>query len=180
MKKRLDQKFYAQDTQQVAQGLLGKILVRKIGHQTIEGTIIETEAYLGQYDKACHTSRGKTARNEIMFGPAGFWYVYMIYGMYHCLNIVTEKEDQGSAVLIRAVEPVSRLASNIKTDGPGKLCREFQIDRKLNDSSAFDNDSELYIVDNFIKPKINKTKRVGVDYAGKFWKNRLLRYHIEK
>ena len=102
--KRLDGKFFERPTVKVAQELLGKFLVRKIGKKIIRAKITETEAYCGTRDLACHASKGLTERTKVMFGPAGFSYVYMIYGMYHCLNIVTEKEGNPSAVLIRGVE----------------------------------------------------------------------------
>ena len=102
--KRLDCKFFERPTVKVARELLGKFLVRKIGNRIIKARIIETEAYCGIKDLACHASKGLTERTKVMFGPAGFSYVYMIYGMYHCLNIVTEKEGNPAAVLIRAAE----------------------------------------------------------------------------
>lgn len=167
---RLDRKFFNRPTVKVAQELLGKYLVRHIGNRVVKVRIIETEAYCGTKDLACHASRGLTERTRIMFGPAGFLYVYMIYGMYHCLNIVTEKEGNPSAVLIRGVE-ICR--------GPGKLCRELKIDRKFNGIDMTKNDL-LWIEDSKIKVKklqIKKGKRVGVDYAGK-WKDKLWRFYI--
>ena len=118
--KRLDRKFFNRNTVLVAKELLGKFLVRRIGKKIIKARIIETEAYCGTKDLACHASKGLTERTKVMFGPAGFSYVYMIYGMYHCLNIVTEKEGNPSAVLIRALDCEN-------CDGPGKLCRELKI-----------------------------------------------------
>ena len=88
IRKRLTRRFFNQKTEQVAQKLLGKILIREVGEQKITGIISETEAYLGIYDKACHASKGKTKRTKVMFGPSGFWYIYLIYGMYYCLNIL--------------------------------------------------------------------------------------------
>lgn len=105
----LPQPFYNRPTKTVALGLLGKILCRKIGNKIIRGKIVEAEAYLGAKDLACHTSKGKTQKNEVMFGPAGRAYVYFIYGMYHCFNIVTEKENNPCAVLIRALEPINEI-----------------------------------------------------------------------
>jgi len=123
---RLKKKFFNRNTVVVARELLGKFLVRRIGNKLIRAGITETEAYCGIRDLACHASKGLTKRTKVMFGPAGFSYVYMIYGMYHCLNIVTEKEGNPSAVLIRAV-------GYENCDGPGKLCRELRIDKKLNE-----------------------------------------------
>jgi len=101
----LDRSFFERNTKTVARDLLGKFLVRKIGKNILSGMIVETEAYVGPHDLACHASNGKTERTKVMFKPAGIWYVYMIYGMHHCLNIVTETKDYPSAVLIRALEP---------------------------------------------------------------------------
>ncbi|KKP57765.1 MAG: hypothetical protein UR51_C0011G0020 [Candidatus Moranbacteria bacterium GW2011_GWF1_34_10] len=189
--KRLTHSFFNRKTALVAQELLGKVLVCKNKDQIISGMIVETEAYVGPQDLASHASRGKTPRNEIMFGDAGYWYVYLIYGFYNCLNIVTENKDYPSAVLIRAVEPlegISLMEINRKTtklenltSGPGKLCQAFGIDKKLNCLSCLDKDSALFIADTGItipKNKIKKAKRVGVDYAGK-WKDKLLRFYLK-
>ncbi|MBX4190313.1 DNA-3-methyladenine glycosylase, partial [Candidatus Parcubacteria bacterium] len=117
--KKLDRQFFEQKTLKVARELLGKYLVRRIGNKVIAAKITETEAYCGPNDKACHASKGRTSRTEVMFGKAGHAYVYLIYGMYHCLNIVTEKENYPAAVLIRGIGSIN---------GPGKLCRELKID----------------------------------------------------
>ncbi|MDD3498282.1 MAG: DNA-3-methyladenine glycosylase [Candidatus Moranbacteria bacterium] len=188
---RLDQRFFNRKTEAVARELLGKVLVRKIGKDKISGKIVETEAYIGSHDLACHASRGKTERTSAMFKKAGIWYVYMIYGFYHCLNIVTEEKDHPSAVLIRALEPlegIGKMKKNRKTDeilnlasGPGKLCQALEIDRGMNCTSAISKGAKLYIEDRKIeipKSKIKKTKRIGVDYAGK-WKDRHLRFYIK-
>lgn len=103
---RLNQQFYNQPTLKVTKLLLGKFLVHKIDTKKMVGKIIETEAYIGHHDLASHASRGKTPRTEIMFGSAGFWYIYLIYGMYYCLNIVTEQKNYPAAVLIRAIQPI--------------------------------------------------------------------------
>lgn len=105
MSKRLNREFFERKPEVVARELLGKFLVRRIGSEDYIGKIVETEAYLSENDLACHAARGKTKRNHVMFGPAGHAYVYMIYGMYFCLNFVTESEHKPSAVLIRAVQP---------------------------------------------------------------------------
>ena len=132
--KKLQRSFFEQPTLQVAQELLGKILV--IGD--CSGRINEVEAYIGQDDPACHACCGKTKRNEPMFGPAGHLYVYFTYGMYHCVNIVTEKKDFPSAVLIRSIEPIDGIETMKKrrnrtdhlTDGPGKLCIALDITKQ--------------------------------------------------
>ena len=169
---RLKKEFFNRPTVKVAQELLGKFLVRKIGKKSIIARIVQTEAYCGAEDLACHASKGVTERTKVMFGPAGFSYVYMIYGMHHCLNIVTEKEGHPSAVLIRAIECDG-------CDGPGKLCRKLKIDRKLNAIDITKNNL-LWVEDNeskINKRTIKKGKRIGVDYAGK-WKDKLWRFWV--
>jgi DNA-3-methyladenine glycosylase len=179
--------FYEQSTLEVARQLLGKYLVRKHPDGTTVGRIVETEAYVGPQDKACHASRGRTARTEIMFGPAGHAYVYFVYGFHHMLNIVTEQMDFPSAVLIRAVEPVNgvtlmRQRRGIETlrdlaSGPGKLCEAFAIDRSLNGSDICG--SALYVRDNGEpEPDVINRPRIGVDYAGK-WKHKPWRFLIK-
>src|SRR5579864_1074480 len=115
--KKLPRSFYNRDTITVAKELLGKYLVHTKNGVTQIGKIVEVEAYIGAHDKAAHTCKGLTKRTEVMFGPAGHSYVYLIYGMYHCVNFVTEKEGHGSAVLIRAIEPIQNI--NARTQGPG-------------------------------------------------------------
>lgn len=176
---RLKNKFYQQNTFKMAKALLGKYLVRKIGEKTLVGKIVEVEAYYGFNDKASHASRGKTERTKIMFDKAGTAYIYMIYGMYYCLNIVTEKKDFPAAILIRALDPIKNI--KIKTNGPGKLCHALRIDKKLNgENLIFSN--KLYLVKN-PKEKIRNTqivlaKRIGIDYAGKF-KHKLWRFYLK-
>lgn len=157
----------------VAQELLGKFLVWKTGKTTIKAKIVETEAYCGQNDLACHASKGLTPRTKVMFGPPGHAYVYMIYGMYHCLNIVTEREGQPSAVLIRALD-----CENCK--GPGKVCRELKIDRNFNGIDMTKNNL-LWVEDDgnkIKKSQIKRGKRIGVDYAAK-WKDKLWRFYLQ-
>lgn len=178
--KKLSRQFFARPTEIVARELLGKVLVRKIGKKKLAGMIVETEAYVGPHDLACHASKGKTERNKVMFEPASVWYVYFIYGMHHCLNIVTESKDYPSAVLIRALEPLENIKSS--TNGPAKLCRALNITKNLNNTSAVSKDSVLYIEDRKIaipKNKIIRAKRIGVDYAGK-WKDKFLRFYIKE
>jgi DNA-3-methyladenine glycosylase len=125
--KTLPRTFFNRPTLAVARSLVGKYLVRENGNGTVAGRIIEVEAYVGSQDKACHASKGRTARTEVLFGPPGISYVYLIYGMYHMLNVVTERVEFPAAVLIRAIEVDGKLI-----DGPGKLCRELGIDRLLH------------------------------------------------
>lgn len=157
---KLKRNFYLKPTVFVAQDLLGKFLVHKIGGQIYQAMIIETEAYAGFDDLACHGSRGKTARNEIMFGRGGFAYVYLIYGLYHCLNLVTEKAGYPSAVLLRALDFPN-------ADGPGKLCREFKITKKTHNGLDLTGD-RLWVEDRGVKiTKIQDGPRVGISYAGR-------------
>jgi len=178
--------FYEQKTIDVAKQLLGKYLVRKHPEGDAVGRIVETEAYVGPQDLACHASKGRTARTEVMFGAAGHAYVYFIYGFYNMLNLVTEEKDHPAAVLIRAVEPVAgidlmkrrREMDKLRdlASGPGKLCQAFAIDRSLNGADLCD--GVLYVEDRGDPaPKFNATPRIGVDYAGK-WKDKPLRFLI--
>jgi DNA-3-methyladenine glycosylase len=172
---KLSRSFYAQDTITVAKALLGKCLIHVVDGVEHIGKIIEVEAYLGAQDLAAHSSKGVTKRTQIMYGPPGFAYVYLIYGMYSCLNVVTEKEGIGSAVLLRALEPIKNIQN--RTEGPGLLCKAMHIDRRLNGHDLLSDD--FYIADPGISEKlvIIKTPRIGVAYA-KHWANRLLRFYI--
>jgi DNA-3-methyladenine glycosylase len=183
---KLPRLFYEQKTIDVAKQLLGKYLVRKHPEGNTVGRIVETEAYIGPQDLACHASKGRTARTEVMFGQAGHAYVYFIYGFYNMLNLVTEKQDYPAAVLIRAVEPVSgidlmkrrREVNKLRdlASGPGKLCLAFAIDRSLNGADLCN--GVLYVEDRSEPtPKFNATPRIGVGYAGK-WKDKRYRFLI--
>jgi DNA-3-methyladenine glycosylase len=164
--RKLPRSFYARDTVVVARELLGKYLV----HGERVGRIVETEAYVGPHDLAAHSSKGRTKRNEVMFGPPGHAYVYMIYGLYFCMNVVTER---GAAVLIRALEPVRGIRG--KTCGPGLLCQAMDIDRRLNGQDLLSDD--FYIAGKNENHRIIQRPRVGVDYAGR-WARRQLRFYI--
>lgn len=166
----LPRAFYARDTRTVARELLGMRLIHRAAGGIRAGVIVETEAYCGPEDKACHASRGRTRRTEVMFGPPGHWYVYLIYGMYHCLNIVTEARDYPAAVLIRAVTPIAGLPDAAKTDGPGKLCRAFGIDRELNAAPAAGREARLWIARGSAPEprRIMETPRIGIGYAGEY------------
>jgi DNA-3-methyladenine glycosylase len=142
MKRKLKRKFYNRPTLKVAKELLGKYLVIQKDGNLVSGKIVETEAYIGFKDPASHAYRGMTPRNQVMFGEPGYAYVYLTYGMHHCLNLVTEKKGYPAAVLIRALEPdegieiMKRRRGRQKpkdiTSGPGKLCQALDVDRKLN------------------------------------------------
>lgn len=172
----LSREFYARDTLTVAKSLPGKYLVRQLDGQKRFARIVEVEAYLGSHDLACHAARGRTRRTEVMFGPPGHAYVYLIYGMYHCLNVVTETEGWPAAVLLRALEPLD--PPLLRTQGPGLLCRAMEIDLSLNAHDLV-NSSELYFAECAEEepPVLVAKPRVGVDYAGA-WKKRLLRFYI--
>ena len=170
MEKVLAAAFFNRPTLKVAKELPGKFLVRKKGRQTIAAMITDVEAYVGPKDKASHASRGKTLRTEVMFGKPGFWYVYLIYGMHYCLNIVTEKETYPAAILIRGVENIS---------GPGRVSKYFGIDRSFNAKLASKKNG-LWIEDRGIKLKssqIRRSRRIGIDYA-EAWKDKLWRFYI--
>jgi DNA-3-methyladenine glycosylase len=166
--------YFNRPTVKVARALIGKYLVRSIDGRMLAGKIIEVEAYVGPQDKACHASKGRTQRTDVMFGPGGVAYVYLIYGMYHCLNVVTEREEFPSAVLIRAIEIDGELI-----DGPGRLCRALQIDRSLNRVDLTTGES-LWFEDRGVlvkKGDVGTHPRIGVDYAGK-WAEKRWRFRL--
>ena len=172
--KKLPRSFYARDTMTVAQELLGKHVVHVVRGVERVGKIVEVEAYLGPHDRAAHSCKGLTPRTKVMFGPPGHAYVYLIYGIHHCLNVVTEPEGHGSAVLIRALEPVSKISR--KTCGPGLLCKALGVDRSRNGADLLGN--QLYVADAGVDEfRIVRRPRIGVDYAGA-WARRLLRFYI--
>ncbi len=174
--KKLTREFYNRDTVTVAKELLGKYLVHVIGDATRIAKIVEVEAYLGPHDLAAHSAKGLTPRTKIMFGPPGHAYVYLIYGMYFCMNVVTEQEGHGTAVLIRALEPIKNVEG--KTRGPGLLCNAMQIDKRLNGHDLESDDFYIAATNENEKFTIVKKARIGVDYA-KHWAKRLLRFYIK-
>ncbi len=170
----LTRAYFNRTTLAVARSLLGKYLVRENGKGSVAGQIIEVEAYVGPHDMACHASKGRTLRTDVLFGPPGIAYVYLIYGMYHCLNVVTEQVEFPAAVLIRAVEIEGTLI-----DGPGRLCRALKIDRSLNriDVTA---GRHLWFEDRGLRipqQTIGTFPRIGVDYAG-IWAAKPYRFRI--
>ncbi|MBI2465991.1 MAG: DNA-3-methyladenine glycosylase [Candidatus Sungbacteria bacterium] len=168
MIKKLGSDFFSKNTLWVAKNLLGKHLCRRLqSGKIISSMITETECYRGFNDQASHAHKGRTQRTEVMFGAPGTIYVYLIYGMHHCLNLVCEKKDYPAAVLIRGVENVN---------GPGRVCKYFQIDRRLNGQKL---GRELWIENREEKvtsSKIQVSRRIGVDYAGesKDWLRRFM------
>lgn len=172
---KLGRKFYDRDTVTVARELLGKWLVRVDGGVERVGRIVEVEAYVGPHDKASHSSKGLTERTRVMFGPPGHAYVYLIYGMHHCMNFVTEGEGNGAAILLRAVEPVRNVEG--RTSGPGLVCRAMGIDRSLNAHDLTSDDLFVAEPERAERFAIAKGPRVGVDYAGA-WARRHLRFFI--
>jgi DNA-3-methyladenine glycosylase len=173
---KLPRSFYDRDTIVVARELLGKLLVHESRQVERIGRIVETEAYLGPHDLAAHSARGLTKRTQVMFGPPGHAYVYLIYGMYYCMNVVTEREGHASAVLLRAIEPVKNVEG--RTQGPGLLCQAMHIDKRLNAHDLLSED--FYIaaptqVESWITVR---RPRVGVDYA-RHWAKRHLRFYIK-
>lgn len=167
----MSRSFYNRPTLEVASDLLGKYIVYESPDGRLSARIVEVEAYIGQDDPACHASRGQTKRNAIMFGPPGFSYIYFIYGMYHCLNFVTEDEGKPAAVLLRAAEPSdgvelmqqrsSKSRPHELLNGPGKFCRAFGLNRSQNNCDL--TNSELYLEDHQEKvPDIKQSHRIGI------------------
>lgn len=167
MAEKLTRDFYLQDGLTVAQALLGKLLVHHTPEGTLAGRVVETEAYLGPEDRAAHSYGGRrTARTEVMYGQGGFAYVYFIYGMHCCMNVVASGMDMPQAILLRAVEPAPAYGRLLrKADGPGKLCQAMAIDRSCNGLDLCGN--WLYLLeDGFIPESIAQSPRIGIDYAG--------------
>ncbi|THJ20627.1 MAG: DNA-3-methyladenine glycosylase [Nitrospira sp. CG24E] len=173
-RKILSRDYFNRPTVRVARSLIGKYLVRVIDGRTLAGKIIEVEAYVGSEDRACHASKGRTKRTEVMFGSPGVAYVYLIYGMYHCLNVVTEREEFPAAVLIRAIDIDGELI-----DGPGRLCRTLQIDRALNQVDLTTGEF-IWFEDRGAAMKrgaVGTHHRIGVDYAGQ-WAKKPWRFRL--
>jgi DNA-3-methyladenine glycosylase len=175
MLRKLPRAFYDRDTVAVARDLLGKYLVHRSNGIARIGRIVEVEAYLGPHDLAAHSARGLTPRTRVMFGPPGHAYVYLIYGMYCCMNVVTQAEGKASAVLLRAVEPVKNVEG--RTQGPGLLCKALGIDRRLNGHDL--TGAGFYIAGDGAAQRLSivRRPRIGVEYAGR-WAKRLLRFYI--
>jgi len=170
--------FFDRDPRRVARDLLGKLVVRHSGRQTLIARVVETEAYLGKNDPAAHSSSGRTPRNDVIFGPPGHAYIYFIYGNHYCLNVSCLPDGEAGGVLFRAVEPVTGIAAMAKarglpasasprlTNGPGKLTEALGITRTENGVNLTDPTQSLYLAeDDFPKPKIMTTTRVGITKA---------------
>jgi DNA-3-methyladenine glycosylase len=184
----LNKTFYESSTLKVARALLGKKLVRQIGSLQLTGMIIETEAYCGEEDSACHAHRGKTPRNAVMFGPPGHAYVYFTYGMHYMLNLATEAEGKPCAVLIRAILPLDGLTEmevrrrrkgKELTNGPAKLCQALGIDKSLN-GRDLTSGNQLWVetYKNIPAKLIMATPRIGIDYAKEKHRNALWRFIV--
>ena len=169
--RKLPRSFYSRETLLVARELIGKYIVHLTKRGRLVARIVEVEAYIGEEDPACHASCGPTERNRLMYGQAGIAYIYFIYGMYHCVNFVTEREGFPAAVLLRAAEPVagielmhtggSHSSPHALLSGPGKFCRGFGLTRVQNGLDL--TGSELYLEDHYEPtPRIGVSERIGI------------------
>ena len=169
MTDRLSPDFFLRDVLDVAPELIGKLLVRQYDDGRIEKyRIIETEAYRGTEDLACHASKGRTPRTEVIFQEGGTVYVYLIYGMYWLLNLVTGNEGNPSAVLIRGIEGCS---------GPGRVGRKLQLNKSFYGENLF-NSSRIWVEDAEPVAKIKTSRRIGIDYSGEAWAGKLWRFYV--
>lgn len=171
MTSKLPREFFRQPTLEVARALIGKVFVVNRGGMRLSGRIVETEAYIGEDDPACHARFGLTSRNAIMFGDAGYLYVYFIYGMYDMLNFVTEPRGNPAAVLIRALEPLEGIETmrahrgvqdrHRLTSGPGMLCRALKI--TTADTGQSLTSREFFVLDDGAPaPRLRQTSRIGI------------------
>ena len=167
--------YFSRPTIEVARSLIGKYLVRENEQGSVAGRIVEVEAYVGPEDKACHASKGRTARTEVLFGPPGHAYVYLCYGMHEMLNVVTEQDGFPAAILLRAVE-----CDGMLIDGPGRLTRAFGIDRRLNRCDLTAGEA-LWFEDrgeSLPRGALKTYPRIGVDYAGE-WAKKPWRFRLQ-
>jgi DNA-3-methyladenine glycosylase len=170
--KRLGRSFFKQPAEELAQNVLGTIMTRRIGKSLRRARIVEAEAYLGPKDLASHASKGLTNRTQVLYGPPGRAYVYFIYGLHYMFNIVCGLTGGGQAVLIRAAEPLDGWQADLT--GPAKLAQHFAITLAQNGLDLVGDDVFLTHQPDY-RPRIIRTKRIGVDYA-KHWKDRHLRF----
>ncbi len=162
MAKRLTEEFFHRDCLEVAPDLVGKIVCRRLSDGTIrKERIVETEAYRGTEDLACHASKGRTSRTELLYRESGVVYVYLCYGMHWLMNVITGEKEQPQGVLLRA---------GAAHNGPAKLTKYLQIDKSLNGEN-FASHPDLWIEDDGCRPSLRTDVRVGIDYAGDYWKN---------
>ena len=162
------QEFFTRDVLEVAAQLPGKKIVRIIDGISKEWIITEVEAYRGADDLACHASKGRSKRTEIMYHEGGYLYMYLIYGMYWMLNIVTGETGNPQAVLIRSLQGIN---------GPGRITREMQLNGSFYGEKIHDS-GRIWITDGLEKPEIRTGARIGIDYAGDYWKERPWRFYI--
>jgi DNA-3-methyladenine glycosylase len=170
--RRIGEADFTQGAVEFARGLLGVVMSRQVDGEFRQARILEVEAYLGPRDLASHSSKGRTKRTEVMFGPPGRAYVYFIYGMHWMFNIVSGREGEAHAVLVRSAQPLGGWEANLV--GPARFARAFAITGKDNGLLLSGVDIQLHAEPGY-RPRIAKSKRVGVDYAGR-WKDRLLRF----
>jgi DNA-3-methyladenine glycosylase len=186
----LKKNFYARDTRRVARELLGQKLVRRFRGNLLSGLICETEAYIGSADSASHAFKGQTTRNAAMFGPAGVAYVYFVYGLHYMLNLVTEKEKNPCAILIRAIVPLESVKQmerlrgrrgNDLTDGPAKLCQALAVDTSLNGWDVTVG-KKLWLEAQSSIPErfVSKGPRIGIDYAKPADRKAFRRFWVEE
>ncbi|MBQ9807248.1 MAG: DNA-3-methyladenine glycosylase [Ruminococcus sp.] len=159
---KLTEEFFRRDALEVAPDLVGKVIVRRLEDGTlIRERIAETEAYRGEEDKGCHASKGRTKRTEVLYGESGVIYVYLCYGMHWLMNVITGEKDFPQGVLFRAGEV---------HDGPAKLTKYLQVDGSFNGGSM-SSSPDIWIEDDGFRPDIETAPRVGIDYAGDYWKD---------
>ena len=159
---KLAAEFFHRGALDVARDLVGKVIVRRLSDGTLlSERISETEAYCGEEDKACHASKGRTNRTEILYGESGFIYVYLCYGMHWLMNVITGEKDMPQGVLIRAGEVL---------DGPANLTKYLLVNGDFNKRKIYD-DSEIWIEDDGFRSEIVTAPRVGIDYAGEYWRD---------
>jgi len=173
---RVPREFYLRDVVEVAHALLGSFLVHAVAGAERVGRIVEVEAYLGPRDLAAHASKGLTPRTRVLFGPPGHAYVYLVYGLHFCMNVVAGREGEATAVLLRAVEPVRELTC--RGNGPGLLCRALGIDKRLNGHDLVSCDLFVAALPGAPPGEVVTRPRVGVDYAGD-WAGRPLRFYLK-
>ena len=169
---KLGKEFFARDCLTVARELVGKTLVHNIDGVDYKLKVTETEAYLGESDTACHAHKGRTERTETMYKEGGTVYIYLCYGIHHLLNIVTGKENEAEAVLIRACEK--------PYDGPGKLTKALKITKELNKTNVISENSEIYFETDEENIEVLTGKRIGIDYASEEDREKLWRFILKK